>query len=60
LSLAVSKADASMVALLLARGADPHAKDKAGRPLIYAAIRGGDPQVVQLLADAGTDLETSG
>lgn len=49
-----------MVALLLARGADPHAKDKAGRPLIYAAIRGGDPQVVQLLADAGADLETSG
>lgn len=61
LSLAVSAGSGSIVAaLLLAHGADPHARDPAGRPLVYAAVKGGDPALVQLLADAGADLETSG
>ena len=50
----------AIVDLLLAKGADPKVKDKNDRPLVYAAIKTGNPRVVKLLADAGADIESRG
>ena len=60
LSLAVREGYEAIVELLLVKGADPKVKDKNGRPLVYAAIKTGNPRVVKLLADAGADCESSG
>ncbi len=47
--------DASLVELLLARDADPRAKDASGRTAMHWATRYGDRRSIELLLDAGAD-----
>jgi uncharacterized protein len=43
--------------LLLARGADPNARDATGRTALAAAAEYGDPELVRVLLQAGADPE---
>ena len=55
---AIKKKDKSFVRLLLKYGANPNAVDSYGRPLLELTIRQRNPAMVQLLIEAGADINT--
>lgn len=54
---AVLSADAEEVARLLEAGADPNAVDGRGMPPLIWAVYGGYTEIVELLCEAGADVE---
>ncbi|HEX5323530.1 MAG TPA: ankyrin repeat domain-containing protein [Capsulimonadaceae bacterium] len=52
---AASKGDLDVARTLVAKGANPNAKDKAGECALIDAVIGGNPALVQLLLSHGAD-----
>jgi ankyrin repeat protein len=57
---AMSDPSAEVVRLLLARGADLHAKDSLQNTLLDAAATGNDLATIRLMIDAGLDVNAAG
>jgi ankyrin repeat protein len=56
---AAARGDLARVAALLRQGAEPNARDDAGRPAVLAAAIARRPEIVRALAAAGADLDAS-
>jgi ankyrin repeat protein len=57
---AMSEPSAAIVRLLIAKGADVHAKDASGNTILNAAAVGNDIATIRLLIDAGLDVNGAG
>ncbi len=55
LIIAITKGQYPIARLLLERGADPNARDKAGYTVLAHAVLSGDPELVRLLLARGAD-----
>jgi ankyrin repeat protein len=53
LQVAVDNGSLSMVQLLLESGADVKAKDQYGLTALVYALKGKNPEIVQMIKDAG-------
>ena len=54
---AIKKGHPAIVHALLAKGADPNARDAHGGPALVWAAAGGNPEIVTLLLDHGADRD---
>jgi ankyrin repeat protein len=57
---AISKGHADVVRLLLANGANCHAKGRYGEPALHAAAEKGQSAIVQILLEHGADINQKG